>query len=133
MTTVPPAIIPAKRRVRRKRRSVAPSAGPAALQVIGVEGVNYDEPLLTFTLVFNTTAEDALVVTELDAENWSATYQGGAFSAYSAEVVAFDRISVTVQGSAGSGGADAVSYAADPADVSDAGGRTLAAFDGFPI
>jgi hypothetical protein len=34
--------------------------------VVGVEGVSYDEPVLTFTLVFDTTAESPLVVNSLD-------------------------------------------------------------------
>jgi hypothetical protein len=105
----------------------------AALQVVGVEGVFYDEPLLSFTLVFNTTAEVPLVVGELDPEQWSAVYQGGAFTGYLAEVATFDRINISVQGTAGPGGASSVSYAADPSDVSDTSGRMLAALEGFAL
>jgi hypothetical protein len=103
------------------------------LQVVGVENVGYDEPLLTFTLVFDTTAEDPLVADPLDPEKWAGTYEGGAFTSYAAEVVAFDRVTVTLQGSAGPGGASTVSYAADPSDVRDASGRELAAFDALPL
>jgi hypothetical protein len=106
---------------------------PAGLQVVGVENVVYDEPLLSFTLVLNTTPEDPLVGTGLDPENWSATYEGGAMTAYAADVVAFDRINVTVQGTPGGGGPSTVSYAADPGDVSDTSGRQLAAFSDHPL
>ena len=84
---------------------------------MAVENVNYDEPLLSFTLVLNATAEQPLVVDTLDPENWSAVYQGVAFSAYEAEVSAFDRVAVIVQAGAPAAGADSVSYAADPPDV----------------
>jgi hypothetical protein len=69
----------------------------------------------------------------LAASRWSATYEGGAFTGYSAVVVGFDRIDVTVQGFAGGGGASSVSYAAGPSDVSDTSGRWLAAFSGLPL
>jgi hypothetical protein len=117
----------------RRKRAANAAPAPAALAVIGVENVNYDDPLLSFTLVLDTTAEDPLVADTLDPDKWSATYEGGAFTSYSAEVVAFDRINVTVQGVAGGGGASSVSYAADPSDVSDTSGRTLAAFSDLPL
>jgi hypothetical protein len=120
---------------RRRRRQAAssPTTAPVALQVMGVENVAYDEPLLSFTLVFNTTAEDPLVADTLDPMNWSAVYQGVGYYGYDANVVAFDRIDVIVQADAPTPGADAVAYAADPADVSDTGGRVLAAFSGLPL
>jgi hypothetical protein len=133
MNPSPISTIPAKRRVRRTRRQPSSPAAAATLQVIGVEGVFYDEPLLSFTLVFNTTAEVPLVVHELDPAKWSAVYQGNAFTGYLAEVVAFDRITVTVQADAPAAGADSVSYTAAPSDVSDSSGRELAAFSDYPI
>jgi hypothetical protein len=126
-----PPLYPRKRKPKPGAKKFTPT--PATLQVIGVENVFYDEPLLSFTLVLNTTAENPLVVDTLDPEKWSATYQGGAFTSYSAEVVAVDRISVTVEGTAGGGGPNTVAYAADPSDVSDTSGRQLAAFSGFPL
>jgi hypothetical protein len=101
--------------------------------VIGVEGVSYDEPVLTFTLVFDTTAESPLVVNTLDPAKWSGVYLGGAMAGLSADVVAFDRIQVSIEGPAGGGGASSVSYSNAPSDVSDTLGRTLAAFEGFPF
>jgi hypothetical protein len=118
---------------RRRRQVVSADPPPAALQVIGVEGVFYDEPILSFTLVFNTTADDPLVADVLDPENWSAVYQGVAFTSLDASVTAFDRVLALVQVDAPAPGADSVSYAADPADVRDAGGRVLAAFSDFPL
>jgi hypothetical protein len=119
---------------KRSRRTRPPRAAvPAALQVVGVEGVSYDEPVLSFTLVFNTTAEEPLVADTLDAEKWSGAWQGGGMGGLSADVVAFDRIAITLQGTAGPGGASTVSYAADPSDVSDTSGRELAAFSDFPL
>jgi hypothetical protein len=121
------------RRRNRKVRPLTSAPAPAALEVIGVENVAYDEPMLTFTLVLNTSEEDPLVADPLDAEKWSGTYQGGAMTPYAADVVAFDRITVTLQGVPGAGGASTVSYAAGPSDVSDATGRQLAAFSDFPL
>ena len=107
--------------------------GPAALEVIGVEAVGYDEPVLSFTLVFNTTAEEPLVADPLDPAKWSGAWQGGGMAPLTAEVVAFDRIAITLQGTAGPAGTSSVSYAAGPSDVSDTLGRQLAAFEEFPL
>jgi hypothetical protein len=130
---IPPTIISAKRRRHRKRLTATAPPPPAALQVIGVENVNYDEPVLLFTLVLNTTEDAPLVVSELDPAKWSGTWQGGGMASFTAEVAGFDRILVSLQGLAGGGGANTVSYAADPSDVSDTSGRTLAAFSDLPL
>jgi hypothetical protein len=106
---------------------------PVGLQVVGVENVNYDEPVLTFTLILNTTEDAPLVVSELDPEKWSGTYEGGGMASFTAEIVGFDRILISLQGFAGAGGASTVSYSNDPSDVSDSLGRELAAFEGFPL
>ena len=100
---------------------------------MGVEGVSYDDPVLSFTLVFDTTAEEPLVADALDAAKWSGTWQGGGMSGLSADVVGVDRIAVTLQGAAGPGGASDVSYSNAPSDVSDTLGRMLAAFEEFPL
>jgi hypothetical protein len=134
MNNSDPIFLLATRRVHRKRRGAAATGGPAAaLQVVGVENVVYDEPLLTFTLVLNTTADVPLVADPLDPEKWMGTWDGGAMTPYAADVVEFDRITVTLTGIAGPGGASTVSYVAGPSDVRDASGRELAAFDGFPL
>jgi hypothetical protein len=126
-----PPLYPRKRKpkVKATKRNVT----PAALQVIGVENVNYDEPVLTFTLVLNTTEDAPLVAGELDPDKWSGVYQGGAMASFTAEIAGFDRILISLQGTAGAGGASTVSYAADPSDVSDTSGRQLAAFSEFPL
>src|SRR4051812_3179752 len=69
----------------------------------------------------------------LDPAKWSAVYQGGGLSGLSADVVAFDRITITAQGAAGPGGASTASYSNAPSDVSDTLGRTLAAFSDLPL
>ena len=107
--------------------------GPTALAVIGVENVVWEEPLLSFTLVLNTTAEHPLVADPLDPEKWAGTWDGGAMFPHTAEVTAFDRIAITLQGAAGPGGASTVWYVAAPSDVRDTLGRELAAFDDFPL
>jgi hypothetical protein len=106
---------------------------PVGLQVVGVENVNYDEPVLTFTLIVNTTADEPLVGGELDSAKWSAVYQGGGFQCEMASVGSFDRVDLMFSGTPGPGGASSVSYSNDPSDVSDTSGRQLAAFDGFPL
>jgi len=122
------------RKHHRPLRRVSPQAAPpAALAVVGVENVNYDEPVLSLTLVFNTSADNPLVAGTLDPAKWSAVYQGGGFFCESASVAAFDRIDLTFSGTAGPGGASNVSYSNDPSDVSDTLGRTLAAFEGLPL
>jgi hypothetical protein len=119
---------------KRKPKAKAPvRVAPVGLQVIGVENVSYDEPVLTFTVVFNTTEDAPLVEAVLDPNKWSGTYQGGGFGGLSADYAGFDRILVSLQGTAGADGASTVSYANDPSDVSDSLGRQLAAFDGFPL
>ena len=100
-----------------------------ALACVGVEDVVYDEPLLTFMAVFNTTVEQPLVVEGLDFEKWNARYQGVHFHGYEAAVAGFDRIYVTVQAGAAEAGADAIVYTNDPSDVSDTLGRELGAFE----
>jgi hypothetical protein len=109
-----PPLYPRKRKPKVKAPRSAPP--PAAL-----------------TLVLNTSEAVPLVADGLDAEKWVGTYEGGAMTSYAAEVVAFDRITVTLQGTPGAGGASSVSYAADPSDVSDTSGRQLAAFDDYPL
>jgi len=102
--------------------------------VVGVEGVGYDEPVLSVTLVFDTTAAEPLVAGTLDPAKWSAVWQGaGGFSGLAADVVAFDRIALQLQGPAGPGGASSVSYSNAPSDVSDTLGRMLAAFSDRPL
>jgi hypothetical protein len=101
---------------------------PAGLVVVGVENVVYDEPLLALTLVFDTTVGEPLVADALDAAKWSGVWQGGAMAGNSAEVIAFDRVTVLLEGAAGPGGASSVSYSNAPSDVSDTLGRQLAAF-----
>jgi hypothetical protein len=125
--------IAAKSPRRRRRRVVQSPSAPAGLQVVGVENVGYDEPVLTFTLILNATEEAPLVAGELDPAKWSGVYQGGGFGGLTAEIASFDRINLSLQGTAGAGGASNVSYSADPSDVSDTLGRTLAAFVGFPL
>jgi hypothetical protein len=133
MSAAPPEFIPIKRRAHRRRRGASTSPAPATLEVVGVENVFYDEPVLTFTVVFNTTADAPLVEGVLDPEKWSGVYQGGEMTGLTADYAGFDRILVSLQGAAGAGGASSVSYANDPSDVSDSLGRQLAAFDAFPL
>src|SRR4051794_11120961 len=97
-----PPLYPRKRKPKAKA-VIAPPV-PAALQVIGVENVVYDEPLLTFTLVFNTTAENPLVVDAPDPAKWSAVYQGGGFFCESVAFAGFDRLDVQMNGTPGPGG-----------------------------
>jgi len=120
-------------RGRRRRTNRSAGAGPTTLQVIGVENVGYEEPLLTFTLVFNTTADEPLVIGTPDPAKWSAVYQGGGVACESVSLSAFDRIDVTLNGTAGPGGASSVSYSNDPSDIADSLGRQLAAFSDLPL
>jgi hypothetical protein len=121
------------RKPRANLMRIGPKSAPAMLQVIGVENVGYDEPVLTFTLVFNTTEDAPLVADTLDPEKWSGTWQGGGLGGFTAEIASFDRINISLQGLAGPGGASTVSYSNDPSDVSDTNGRQLAAFSEFPL
>jgi hypothetical protein len=104
-----------------------------ALAVVGVENVVYDDPVLSLTLIFNTTAGEPLVADVLDPAKWSGVWQGGAMAGNAAEVIAFDRVTVLLEGAAGPGGASSVSYSNAPSDVVDTLGRTLAAFSGLPL
>jgi hypothetical protein len=118
---------------RRKRAPVESTPTPTPLQVIGVENVVYDEPLLTFALVFNTTEDAPLVVETPDPSKWSAVYQGGGFFCESVAFGGFDRLDLQINGTPGPGGARNVSYSNDPSDISDTLGRQLAAFSDYPL
>jgi hypothetical protein len=96
--------------------------------VLAIEGVSYDEPLLSFTAVLDATAGEPLVAAVLDPAKWTARYGGVRYVGYSAEVTAFDRVAVIVESGPAEAGADEVGYTNAPSDVVDTLGRTLAAF-----
>src|SRR3954470_762828 len=84
---IPPIMFPAKARHRRKRKAQSPSAAPpVGLVVTQIVNVSYDEPLLTFTVVFNTTEEAPLagVGEQIDPIKWNARYQNSRFGGWEA-------------------------------------------------
>ena len=125
-----PPLYPRKRKPKAKPPT---RVAPVGLQVIGVENVVYDEPLLTFTLVFNTTEEAPLVAETPDPAKWSAVYQGGGLFCESVSFAGFDRLDFQMNGTPGPGGASNVSYSNDPSDIADSLGRQLAAFSALPL
>ena len=129
-----PTIIPAKRRVRRKRTPPATTAPPAALAVLGVEAVTFGEDDGQVTVVFNTTAGAPINgVGTADPVKWTARFDDKAFEGAALEKLAFNKVRVSFGVVGPDPGADVINYSNAPSDIADAIGRQLAAFSGLPL
>jgi hypothetical protein len=131
-----PTFLPARPRVRRKRRR-APGAAPppaAALMLVGVTGLSVIGPEIEMNLVFNTTeAQPLSSVNAADPAKWTARYQGQRYVGSLLGDVQFDTAYLQLTPAGPEAGADVLSYANAPSDVSDSLGRFLGAFAGFPL
>ena len=100
-----------------------------------VDGGDY----VSFTAVFNATAanpmSDVAAPPAADPGKWNCRSQDLRF--YGAELtnVSFDRIGVLLflNDPGPEPGPDELNYTNAPSDITDAGGRKLAAFSGFPL
>ena len=127
-------MIPAARRKRRNRNFSRRAAGPAALEVVGVEGVEIFAGQLQVNVIFNTTAENPIGdPSAADPAKWSARFGGQKYTGVLLAPVVEDRIFVLLDPVGAEAGADVLSYANAPSDISDSLGRFLAAFSAFPL
>ena len=128
----PISMIPAKRRVRRKRRQ-SPAA-PVALMLVAVEDVSVSAEDLDCTLVFNTTEDAPLAsVSGADPAKWVVRYGGNRYEGYELVNAAYDRLTLHTSLAGAEAGEDQVSYSADPSDIEDGLGRELGAIGAFPF
>ena len=136
MPLVPPILLRVRRRRRRTRGAGGniPVPPPAALSVLTAAVVEFDADILRVNVVFDTTAAEPLAgVGGAQPAKWTARYQGLGFEGILITPVTFDTLQVTLSATEPEAGADLISYANAPSDVSDSLGRFLAAFGGFPL
>ena len=129
----PPTFIPAKARVRRKRRAVR-LAAPPALTVAGVDGVSIFAGQLQMNVLFNTTSENPINdPSAADPAKWTARFGGTKYIGVLLAPVVEDSIFVLMDPAGAEAGADVLNYSNAPSDISDTLGRFLAAFSGLPL
>ena len=134
MPLVPPILLRVRRRRRRTRGAGGHVPVPAALSALSAAVVEFDADILRVNVVFDTTAAEPLAgVGGAAPIKWRARYQGLGFEGILITPVTFDTLQVTLSATEPEAGADLISYANAPSDVSDSLGRFLAAFGGFPL
>ena len=128
-----PAMIPFARR-KRRNRDFRPRRPPASLAFLGVENLTVIGPEIEMNLKFDTTPAAPLAgVAGADPAKWSARYQGQRYVPKLVADVVFDTVYLQMTPAGAEAGADEISYANAPSDVSDVLGRFLSAFAGFPL
>jgi hypothetical protein len=84
--------------------------------------------------VFNTTEENPLSdISAADPAKWNARYAGVRYVGNSLMNYGFNLIYVVMGAPSDDAGANEVNYTNAPSDISDALGRQLPAFSGFPL
>ena len=131
-----PLIYPPRPR-RRGSRAKTPAAPPtpAALTLLAVESLAVIGPEIEMNLVFDVGggAGDTLNdVSAADPAKWSARYQGQRYVGIVLSNILPDTLYLSMSATGAEAGADVLSYANAPSDISDSLGRFLAAFAGFP-
>ena len=125
---------PTNKRRRRKRREPKAAAPPTALRVLSAAVVEFDADIIRVNVVFDTTAAEPLAgVGGAAPAKWTARYQGLGFAGILIALENFDTLQITLSSTEAEAGADVISYANAPSDIFDALGRSLAAFQGFPL
>lgn len=124
------SFIPAKRRVRRKRRAgLSAGTGPGTLAVLGIENVSPGTGTLAVTVVFDVTEADPLTLDPApDAAKWIGRYDGKRFVGNGVLMQAYDRLRILMAYDSDEAGMDQVAYLNSPSDIADTIGRQLAAF-----
>jgi hypothetical protein len=127
-----PLIYPPRRRGRANIPAASPA--PAALALVSVDALSVIGPELEMNLVFNVGGTDAMAdVSAADPAKWTARYQGQKYVGAILVNVAPDTLYLQMTPAGAEAGADVLSYANAPSDVSDSLGRFLAAFSDFPL
>jgi hypothetical protein len=89
---------------------------------------------LQMNVLFNTTAENPINdPSAADPAKWTARYGGQKYTGVLLAPVIEDQIYLLLDPAGAEAGADVLSYANAPSDISDFLGRFLAAFSGFPM
>ena len=85
-------------------------------------------------VLFNTTSANPINdPSAADPTKWSARFQGTRYNGVLLAAVVEDRIYLLLDPAGAEAGADVLSYANAPSDISDSSGRFLAAFSGLPL
>ena len=131
-------LLPVRPEFRRhsvRIKSVPQSAPPpAGLSVVGVDEVEVFAGQLQMNVVFDTTFENPIDdPSGADPVKWTARFGGQKYTGVLLAPVVEDRIFVLLDPAGAEAGADEVSYANAPSDISDSSGRFLAAFSGYPL
>ena len=123
-----------KRRNRDFRPRHNPAPPPAALTLLGVEALADIGAEIEMNLLFDVAAGEVLNdVSAADPTKWTARYQGQTYVGSILINVAPDTLYLQMTPAGAEAGADVLSYANAPSDVSDSLGRFLAAFSDFPL
>ena len=105
----------------------------AALALVSVEVEQFDGADGFVRLVFNATAGDPLNdASAADPAKWTARYDGVTYEGFALANDTFNTLTLHLLGGPAEAGPDVLNYSNAPSDVSDAQGRQLAAFEGFP-
>ena len=132
--SLPTSFIPAKKRVRRRRRVVI--AAPGALMVVGIPVFGVYEINLEMEIQFNVTEAaplaDVSAPPGADPAKWTARYQGTRYVGSMLQNYEFDKLYLSLAPAGLEAGSDELSYAG-PSDISDVLGRELEAFEDMPI
>jgi len=122
-----------KRHMNVQRTPPAPPT-PVALAMIAAADVTPGPDELTFTAVFNTSADAPLAsIDAADALKWTARFDGRRFEGNTLTLISPTSIVVDMAFVEDEAGPDEVNYANAPSDIADTLGRHLAAFAGFPL
>jgi hypothetical protein len=104
------------------------------LAVVSVADISYGGDVLNFVVLFNTTPAFPISdASGADAAKWTARYAGSRFIGVSLLNVDYNAVEVGLSLTEAEAGADEFGYSNAPSDISDALGRQLAAFGGFPL
>lgn len=126
-----PTIIPAPPRKGRKRKQIAASESPSTpLVLLSATIVSYEGSDAIVELIFDATADDPIVDIESAlGTNWTATIEDFLFGGNTPlEQTTYHTVTLYMGNAGDSAGTNRISYAATPADIVTASGRTLAAF-----
>jgi hypothetical protein len=123
-----------KRRNRDFRPRHNPAPPPAALTLLAVDALADIGAEIEMNLLFDVAAGEVLNdVSAADPTKWTARYQGEKYVGAILLNVAPDTLYLQMPPAGAEAGADVLSYANAPSDVSDSLGRFLAAFSDFPL
>ena len=127
----PITYFPAKRRVQRRQKTLAPAANPLPpLNITMIDDVNYDDVnhKLYVTAAFDTTEDNPLTdIAAASPGKWSAQFNGERFAATGFVQLAYNLLQIEMAYQADGPVETELVYTNNPSDIRDASGRKLAA------